>query len=467
MSAMARARALTYNARRKLGMESDPRRPSRQLFGGIRRRLTLWYSTVLAAVLALSGLVLYLAVQDSLLSPINSQLQLDAKAVSGAWQANWVSFHNGIPLGPGDSLCPARESDPSLLIICYNRGEKTIAGQSLLAQYIPAFTNPALAKVASGNGSASDTIATGASGEFASVQRYATTVASPSGHGIIGVLQVGLPVGGQANALNTMLHLLLFLGGITVLLSLGGGLFLANRALQPARLAYTRQRDFIADASHELRTPLTMLRSSVEFVLRGRDHLQSDDIALLEDTVQETTHLTTLANSMLNLARLDSDEVHVEAEVVDLHGLAAEVVRWAQPLASERRITVEITPGDPVLVLADRSLLEQAILVLIDNSIKYNQPDGSVTTTVTREDRVARLIVADTGIGIAPEHLRRLGERFYRVDKARSRESGGAGLGLSIVRSIIARHSGTFGIESEEGKGTTATITMRAIRGDT
>jgi len=250
---------------------------------------------------------------------------------------------------------------------------------------------------------------------------------------------------------------------VIILLSIGAGLFLASRALQPARIAYTRQRDFIADASHELRTPLTMLRSTVEFVLRGREHLTADDVALLEDTVEETTHLTQLANNMLDLARLDSETFHIEEDVVDLGEIAVEVTRWSQALAKERGITITATVAQPALVLGDASLLLQSLLVLVDNAIKYNRPSGTVSVTVSRDGDNVVVEVVDTGIGVAAVDLNRLGERFYRVDKARSRESGGAGLGLSIVRSIIARHNGTFDITSEQGSGTQATIHLGIV----
>jgi signal transduction histidine kinase len=252
-------------------------------------------------------------------------------------------------------------------------------------------------------------------------------------------------------------------GAFTLIFSAAAGVFLANRALQPAKIAYARQRDFIADASHELRTPLTMLRSTVEFILRGSNHLPPDDVALLKDAVMETGHLTNLANNMLSLARLESDQIHIEDDVVDLGELASEVVKWAEPLAGERHIVVATESSETVLLIADRALIEQASLILLDNAIKYNRPHGSVTVRVSKESANAVLEVRDTGIGIAAEHLSRLGERFYRVDKARSRESGGAGLGLSIVRTIASRHGGSFDVVSQEDVGTTARLTLPAV----
>ena len=118
----------------------------------------------------------------------------------------------------------------------------------------------------------------------------------------------------------------------------------------------------------------------------------------------------------------------------------------------------------PALVIGNRSLLEQAALILLDNAIKYNRPAGRVTVSAIANGDRAMLTVSDTGIGIPPEHLPHLGERFYRIDKARSREAGGAGLGLSIARGIATLHNGTLTLTSEPGQGTVATMALPAVR---
>jgi signal transduction histidine kinase len=171
-----------------------------------------------------------------------------------------------------------------------------------------------------------------------------------------------------------------------------------------------------------------------------------------------------LANTMLNLARLDAGSEHIEQEVVDLAAVAGEVARRVASLALEKELAIQVEGERPVLVVGDRLLLQQAALVLADNAIKYNRPAGHVLLRVTGQEDKAYLEVRDTGIGIAPEHVPHLGERFYRVDKARSREVGGAGLGLSIAQSIAAQHGGALEINSEPGQGTTATLVLPAAR---
>jgi signal transduction histidine kinase len=415
------------------------REPSATLFRGIRLRLTWWYCGVLAAALLLFGVALYLNVQQRLTNSVSGELQRRAQGLADGFP---YSCSGGQPGG--------------LFVACYDASGNLINGGPL-TEAIPHFADPSLARTAITTGTASDTINAGS--WVGPLQRYAVRVQDITGH-TVGVIQVAAEVGQNQSALNELLRGLLILGAISLAVALVGGLFLSNRALLPARLAYTRQRDFIADASHELRTPLTMLRANAEVLLRSREHFSPDDVALLEDVVAEASFMGSLADNMLNLARLDADDLHIEQDVVDLGALSAEIVRRARSLAAEREVVLRLQNEGPALVVGDRLLLEEAALSLVDNAIKYNRPGGEVLVRTWVDLQRAHLEVGDTGIGIAPEHLARLGERFYRVDKARSRQSGGAGLGLSIAQRIAARHGGSLHLTSEPERGTTATLSL-------
>jgi signal transduction histidine kinase len=297
------------------------------------------------------------------------------------------------------------------------------------------------------------------------IYRYAQAVPNPSGNGYIGVVVIGEPIQAQQDALSLILILLLSIGGLTLLGAGLGGLFLANRALEPARLAWRNQQRFIGDAAHELRTPLTLLRADAEVLLRSREHLESEDAELLEDIVTETDRMSTLATSMLTLARLDTNSTHREHEVVNLTETALAGVKRVQTLADQSGISLRAESQDGALVIGDPILLEQAVLVLLDNAIKYNRRGGHVTIRTEVQDANALLEVSDTGIGIAAEHLPHLGERFYRVDKSRSREAGGSGLGLSIARGIAIAHGGTLTLKSTPDQGTTVTIKLPLAQG--
>ncbi len=205
---------------------------------------------------------------------------------------------------------------------------------------------------------------------------------------------------------------------------------------------------------------MTLLRADAEVLLRHRKLLAAEDAALLEDIVAETSHMTTLANNMLTLARLDSRSSHQEHEVVNLTEIAHTSLRRIQALADQKDIKIQEKAGEAVVVIGDLALLEQAVLALLDNAIKYNQQGGLVTMRTMVKGNQALLEVQDTGIGIAAEHLPHLGERFYRVDKARSREIGGTGLGLSIARRIIAAHGGRLSLSSVLGQETTVSVVL-------
>jgi signal transduction histidine kinase len=435
-------------ASRLRGTRSGGDAPSARLFRRIRWKLTLWYTSVLAIGLLIFCIAVYVTVRQVLINPVDDQLD---QAI--AFPTQRCDILLSTPL----AFIPSHYEEDNLYA-CYDAHGKLVGPPGGAALNYPGFASPSLATEALQHGTSQyDTVNAGSI--LGTVRREAAPIPNGQG-GFVGAVQVGTQVGSQVHNLDVLMHSLIIFGLLAVLLSAIGGLFLANRALLPARLAYARQRDFIADASHELRTPLTILRADAEVLLRDQRNLSEENIALVEDMVAETTHMASLSNSMLDLARLDAGSTHLERDVVDLSDLTADVARRMRVLAEARHVTIRLESAESVLVLGDRMLLEEAALVLADNAVKYNRPAGEVVLRTRAEDGQAVLEVHDTGIGIAPEHLPRLGERFYRVDKARSREQGGAGLGLSIVQTIAARHGGTFYLESEPGKGTTAILAM-------
>jgi signal transduction histidine kinase len=441
------------------------------LFQGLHARLTLWYCGVLGAALILFGVALYFGTQYFLLSPIASDAQMHAQAHLNEWMQG--QYGNACPLispgqfrpngqGNGPGSGPGQGFQMPEIAVCYLPNGALPSNENTSG--LPsAFLNNNLVKSALQAGtSASDIVNAGSSGP---ILRYAQVVPNSSGSGYSGVILIGESVQAQESALALLLDLLLALGAVALLGAGMGGLFLANRALVPARMAWSNQQRFIADAAHELRTPLTLLRADAEVLLRGREQLPEDDAALLEDIVAETAHMSNLATNLLTLARLDNRAVqaHREHEVVNLSIVAQELARRVQPLAAERGITVQVEHTDNLYVIGDPQLLEQAILGLLDNAIKYNRQGGQVIVRVEARDQHAVLEIRDTGVGIAAEHLPHLGERFYRVDKARSREADGTGLGLSIARNIAQVHGGTLDIESDPQQGTRVMLMLQAM----
>src|SRR6266487_2362554 len=435
--------------------------PGAALFHGLRIRLTLWYCGVLGAALVLFSVVLYFGAQYFLINPIKDNAARHADAhvgqlLSSPFPASACSTFN--TRGPFGSPPPDLGQSTTELVACFDQNGNLVRNDS--TPYLPsAFLTNNLAKTVLQTGHEnSDFVNVG--GSLGQVYRYAEVIPSPTGNGYLGVVMIGETVQEQESALNLLLTLLLSVGGVALLGAGAGGLFLANRALVPARLAWANQQRFIADAAHELRTPLTLLRADAEVLLRGRERLEEEDAALLEDIVAEANHMASLATSLLALARLDAGSVHREHEVVNLAEIAREGVRRVTALAGQMGIVVQVENTGTPYMIGDPMLLEQAVLVLLDNAIKYNRPGGHVTIRTAIKDEQALLEVRDTGIGIAAEHLPHLGERFYRVDKARSRQAGGTGLGLSIARRIVTAHDGALNLTSTLDQGTTVTLML-------
>jgi len=433
---------------------ASPEQPEAALFAGIRRRLTLSYTLVLASLLVLFGVALYVGASWALFHDIDNSLAKIASEKATQLQASSI-----------DPAPPCGYDHQNVIWECLDQNGRVLANSraaaDLFSSVDTSLTAGSILTDTIHSGQVLDTIDAGS--DIGAVRRYAVDVPDPAGNGYLGVVIVGAVVQGEVTALQILLILLLILGVITLLASAFGGLFLSRRALAPARLAVARQQAFIADASHELRTPITLVRADAEVLLRGGDRLDLDDRALLQDIVTEAEHMGTLTTNLLTLARLDAGRLQVEREIVDLRDIARAVVRRASPLAAEAGIALQTADTEETgrtLVVGDRFLLEQAALILLDNAIKYNRPGGGVTVTSRSTQRQAILEVRDTGVGIAAEHLPHLTERFYRVDKARSREAGGAGLGLSIAQGIADRLGGSLILNSDPGRGTTATLTL-------
>lgn len=217
------------------------------------------------------------------------------------------------------------------------------------------------------------------------------------------------------------------------------------------------RREFTANVSHELKTPLTSILGISDMLKNGI--VAPDDIkGFGADINKEAERLLSLVNDIIKLSELDEGTVG-ETERVDLYKTANEAAKSLAKIAEKRGVTLEVT-GETAEISAGESLIFEMIYNLCDNAVKYNKENGSVTVNVGNKDGAAFVTVKDTGIGIAPDHTERVFERFYRVDKSRSKQSGGTGLGLSIVKHIAASFGGTITLNSTLGEGTEITVTF-------
>ncbi|HEX6900327.1 MAG TPA: ATP-binding protein [Thermoanaerobaculia bacterium] len=238
-----------------------------------------------------------------------------------------------------------------------------------------------------------------------------------------------------------------------------GAVVAARDTTDLTRVADMR-RDFVANVSHELKTPLAAIRGYAETLKEGA--LDEPPIArrFTERILSQCKRLQELLDDLLILSRLEGADAFAEREPVDLAEAIERAVDLFTPAAREKGVTLEVQAEPALLVTGDPGRLERLVLNLVDNGIKYNRPDGKVTLSLRRDGDEAVLEVADTGIGIPPEAIPRIFERFYRVDKGRAREEGGTGLGLAIVKHIAQLHGGTVDVESRGGKGSTFRVRL-------
>lgn len=232
-----------------------------------------------------------------------------------------------------------------------------------------------------------------------------------------------------------------------------------NRMITRLDEAFQHINRFSADASHELRTPLTILQLELEGIA-SHPALSTSLEEQVGSALEETHRMSRIVESLLTISRLDAGETKLDKLPLDFADLVHSTSVEMKILAQEKSIALRTLPGDDVWVRGDRTRLQQILVNLIDNAIKYTPEGGAVQVRVRAEGTTAVLEIEDNGIGIPAHAIPHVFERFFRVDKARSRASGGAGLGLSIVKAICAAHGGDVQVSSEEGRGSCFRVSL-------
>lgn len=218
------------------------------------------------------------------------------------------------------------------------------------------------------------------------------------------------------------------------------------------------RQEFTANVSHELKTPLTAISGYAELIESGMTH-GNDTQHFANEIHRSAERLQSLINDIIKLSELDDGDLKLEFETIDLYELAKNCITLMEMPAQKNEVTL-LMEGKSTLVSGNKTLMEELIYNLCSNAVRYNKRGGTVTiTTMTENDR-AVVVVKDTGIGIPKEHQERIFERFYRVDKSRSKSTGGTGLGLAIVKHIVAQHDAQIELKSEEGVGTEIKVTF-------
>ena len=220
------------------------------------------------------------------------------------------------------------------------------------------------------------------------------------------------------------------------------------------------RRDFVANVSHEIKTPLTAIKGFVETLQQGTGQSRQEQDRFLGIIVKHVNRLNAILEDLLVLSRMEQEDGHTGIRLAEgrIKDVIQTAVQICQPKATAKSIGIEIDVPDPITVNLDATLLEQALVNLIDNAIKYSETGSRIFISASGEPKELNIKIADRGTGIPQKHLPRLFERFYRVDKARSRKLGGTGLGLAIVKHIVQAHGGHISVNSTLGQGSTFVI---------
>ena len=458
------------------------------MFDSVRVRLTLWYAGVLAFSLIAFALVIYYAAGNIFHERQDESLRSTAQTVASAYVEELGETHS---LSTAGQVVLAEITFPNRYVQLTDNTGKAVAASANLAGSTVTIPPPVLAEAQ----------ARGFSHATVNGLRIAVVPLSPDQ--TLGYAAVAEPLSVVENGLRELRRDLFAGVLIVLLLASAGGYFLARKSLAPvasmnsqtqrisaenlsARLDVTNSRDelgrlattinellarlensfneqqrFIADASHELRTPLAVLRGETEVALgktRTVDEYQQS-LWLIQD---EAERLSRIVEDLFILARQPiNTHAALHKEQISLNDTVRDCARAAQVLAVRKGIRLNVGTDQPSIVLnGDEELIKRMLLNLLDNAVKYTPEGGEISLAVARQNGNAEIVVRDSGIGIPATDQPRVFDRFFRVDKARARALGGAGLGLSIAQWIVEVHGGEISVASAPGEGSTFTVLL-------
>ena len=455
-------------------------------------KLTVWYIVILGVIVVLAGLFLHRGIKDGLLNDLDTALLAITDEVHETWlSARGVSWEDAIE--KAEARYASYESFIQVVEIS-EEGEDRKVEKVIRSGRIPkgAFMLDTRTYLRADRTDIDTFIYQTIEDDRLSsypLRVFLFPVRGPR------ILQVGVSLEDTAMSLNRLLFVMILTGVIIMLLASLGGSFIINRALHPvksvvktaeditaedlslridsknrkdeigalvdtfnsmiARLekSINKIRQFSGDVSHELRTPLTIIRGEIEVLLR-KERQRDDYVKTLNSVLEESHRMEKLIDDLLFLSRVEAMDRAKVAEIVNLDEVLNMVIKSRSPAATSKNISIGAKNIDPIQLKGNRELLERMAANIFDNAIRYSDPGAHIEIKLSKDNNRAKLQIRDTGIGIPEESLPLIFDRFYVVDPSRSKETGGAGLGLSIVKWIAEFHSAKISVDSQVGKGT-------------
>jgi heavy metal sensor kinase len=479
-------------------------------FRSLRFKLTLWYVLILGTLLISFSAFLYFTLSKSLQRDVDNKLRSLAELISSESSSPLSKFGFG-------NIDQALETSMNLkpigkfIQVLDESGNIGRKSENLKNVQLPISLN-ALKSASKG------LITFETNRSIGNTPLRIITFPVVENNHVTKIVQIASSLEEVEDALSTLFIILVITVPLALMVASVGGQFLAHKALKPvdeitktARMitsqnlnqtitppkvkdeisrlietfngmifrldqSFRQIKQFSSDASHELKTPLTILKGEVEVMLR-KERTQQEYQQTLKSNLEEINRMSQIVEDLLLLSRADTGQIKLNKEDINLAEILTEVVAQMEMLARSKRLHLSVSDNhQDIHIFADALRIRELLINLIENGIKYTEEGGSIHVSLQREypppmnhqsDRVekerekfAKIIVSDTGIGISKEDQEKIFNRFFRVDKARSREQGGSGLGLSICKWIVEAHQGEIKVESEFGKGSSFTVTL-------
>ena len=424
-----------------------------EIFGRSRRRLAFAYALIMFFFMSMIIFVMHIAMNWSMFS---EQAQELSDAANGVAEAQTFYLQN--PNAAVDENRYYKSVNDRLFFYIFS-ADKQLVRFERASFRLEQFVLDVIDAWSIDDGEVEVFQHTNETGQLSTVMMTSKKIITDN---IVQTLYVGKDVTALYSGLQKATYAQVVLGFVALLIASAIGYYMAGRALVPLKEAYDKQKQFAADASHELRTPLAVVMASADLLLADPSIENPFLRQVLEDLKSEVKKMTNLVSDLLMVARSDNNALKFKIQRLDLTEILKQVIRTMTPIAEKKDIRLGGENLTKVMINADEQKIKQLAIILVDNAIKYTPEGGAVLVRLEKFDaNRAIFAVMDSGIGIAPEDLDKVFERFYRVDKARSREMGGNGLGLAIAAEIVKLHEGKISVASKLGEGTKFTVELK------